>query len=201
MKKILALVLTLLALCALLPVMAEEAPERVPAETYLYTVKDEYLEIRDRVFEEDVTVSGNGSSVWFFNCEFRGDVILSCDSYTWVWIMPDCVRADLTRYVIDCPVREADMMFSFPKFALFQPGDVVFENAGGVLSVEGRPMAVNGTPVYAGDVMALVDENMNVTMLDSAEGVTSFSCVRWWENGEERCVVYTDAPLAAGEEN
>lgn len=189
MKKILCLCLSLL-LAAMFVCAAAEG-ERMSAEQYTFELTaEEPLYIENMIFSEPVTVSGDYGQIFFINCEFASDIILTANEFTRVFIMPDCTVEG--SCIIKNNVKEATLEYAFPKFLTFAPVPVVLEDCIGAVIVLGT-----FDIQFAGETYQLTDAELFYDNTKTEPGFVPYegqeaNCYvvcQWFENGEKKMLV------------
>jgi len=147
--------------------------------------------ICDLIFEQDVTVSGSGCNVWFINCEFKANVINAAETSTFVWIDSSCDIAESTVLKLASGVKEANIEYSIPKFAMFNQIPVECEGIGGVIMVGTDDILINGEAISIADAQYTEDADGNIFEADPNAEYFMHIAIQWYENGEK--VVFTMA--------
>lgn len=187
MKRLICFVLALMLLA--LPVMAEEAPSGIN----FTLLEGNDASIYGLVFQEDVIISGNHARLSFTDCTFLGDIILTSEEGTMVFLMGcnlmgKCIQRN--------GVQEATIDYSLPKFVTDTPVELVLEDClGGVVALGDFPV------VFAGQVYTMAQSQQFVIATESEveivpyEGQEAdyFIVCRWWENGSEVVMVLAEA--------
>lgn len=165
---------------------------RAEADQYEFTASaDEETEVRDLIFDGDVTVTGEGEAVYFRNCEFRGNVINEAATRTVVWIMPDCEFDEGAHCIIRSGVREADIDYSIPKIATCVPVEAECEDLGGIIAGGLFDIVMNGRTFSAADAEYYQTGDGDIVLYEEGMEASAHVVIHWWENGEE--VVFTMA--------
>lgn len=173
-----------------IPAAMLSTSSRTEADEYEYTAsEEEELHIYDRIFLGDVLVHGVGQPVFFHNCEFCADLICDSPSGTYVWVMADCTFGEGARCILKSGVREADMEYAIPKFALCVPAEVECEDLGGVLAAGVFDQVFNGTVYQCNEVEYYQNESGEIVPYEDGMEIHGYVVMHWWENGEE--IVFT----------
>ena len=188
-RKLWLLLAAALCLAGVVPALAEM--ERIPAEQFEYVLAAEEIQyIENLVFDQPVTVSGDYGQIFFANCEFHADIILTADVYTRVFILPDSTVNG--KLILKNKIKEATMETSFPKYITFMPADVVCDDcAGVVISMGDFDTVFNGETYHISDATLFLDNTKPEDGLVPYEGqeANCYMVGQWWENGEKVILV------------
>jgi len=179
MKKFIAILLSALMLvsCAAL---AEES-DRIPAEyTFELFGEDKYIE--NRIFNEDVVISGDGSAhIYFINCQFNGDIINTCDASTRIFLLGSEVNGTC---IFRNTVTETTIDASFPKFMTDAPVNALTENGFGVVIALGDfSITLDGESYDLASAPIFFDPEAGFVPFDGQEA-NLYWVASWIENGE-----------------
>lgn len=153
---------------------------------YEYTVSpDEEINVSDQVFNGDVYVYGEGQAIRFWNCTFNGNLICCSASATMVWVLDGCVFNNGGHCILRSGVREADMNYAIPKFALMMPVEVECEDLGGVMAAGDFDVVFAGKDFNAGNLEYFQKEDGSIVPFEEGMTVNGYVVMHWWENGEE----------------
>ena len=178
-KRFLSLLLALMMIA--LPAMAEQTPANCA-----FTLMDgKEASVQGLLFEGDVVISGNNARLSFYDCTFLGDVILTADTGTMVFLMGctlmgNCIQRN--------SVKEATIDYSLPKFATDSPVELILEDClGGVVALGDFPVVFDGQVYTMSQSQIFVESADPEIVLVPYEGqeASYFIVCRWWENGEE----------------
>jgi len=200
-KKLLALVLALMLL-ACVPAFAEgEASAERTVAPYSYELTEEnapYLE--NLIFNEDVIISGDNAQIFFVNCEFNGDVILTAETATRV-VLLGCEFNG--QCVFENGVQDADLIeYSFPKIVTDTPVDVVCEDGIGTFVIAGDfEVTFNGETYSMADsdfFSGPVNEDGTPSLIPyEGQPADYFIVVRVMTAGEPSVTLLCEAEIAA----
>lgn len=151
--------------------------------------EDEPEVIENLIFNEDVTVSGEKGQITFVNCEFKGDVTLTANEGTRVILEKSQIDGQC-KFQND--TKEATMEWSFPKFLVDIPVDVVCDDCiGAVIPLGDFEIVFNGE-TYSMDKSELFfdlsDPDAGFVPY-TGQQANYYSVVQWWENGEKKVLV------------
>ena len=151
---------------------------------------DEERYVENKVFTEDVVISGDNAQIIFVNCTFLGDITNTADVATRVLIMESKVHGSC---IFVNQVKEATLETPLPKFLIDVPVNVVMEDC-------------VGSAIALGDFMLVVNgkgyEMKNAEWFFTPEGelveyngqeANYLYVAQWWENGEKVFMVITEA--------
>ena len=170
--------------------MEGEGTQRVDAETYEFTASpDEPIYINNQIFNGEVAISGEGQDIYFSNCEFKANVVSYCPATTKVTILPDCEFAEGAHCVLMSGVREADMDYPLPKFALSFPVEVECPDLGGVIAMGDFDISFDGQTYNVSDTMYIQTADGSIIENDGSIACSVHVVGQWWENGEK--IVFT----------
>ena len=170
--------------------MEKDGGLRVDAETYEFTASpDEPIYINNLIFSNEVTISGEGQDVYFSNCEFKANVVSCCASTTKVTILPDCSFDEGAHCVLMSGIREANIDYPLPKFALGFPVEVECSDLGGVIAMGDFDILFDGQTYGINDV--LYSQSADGSIVESNGSMTCSAHVvsQWWENNEK--IIFT----------
>lgn len=190
MKKCIAIWLCLLMLC--LPLIGHAESERTIAP-YTYVLADNsdtYVE--NLIFNEEVVISGENARIIFSNCEFNGDITLTSDEGTRVFLLGCDVSG--TCYV-HSNVREADMEYSNPKFLSDTTISVVCEECvGTVVGIGDIEIQLNGETYSKADGQLYYDNSTpEAGYIPYTGQETSYVAVgQWYQNGKKVVMVFCE---------
>jgi len=179
MKKLIAILLSALMILSFAAIAEESG--RTPAEyTFELSGEDKYIE--NLIFNENVVISGDGSShIYFINCQFNGDIINTCDAATRVFLLGsevngNCIfRNTITETTIDAP---------FPKFMTDASVNAVTENCFGIVIAMGDfPITFDGESYDLASAATYLDPEAGFVSLEGQE-VNLYWVAIWTENGE-----------------
>lgn len=183
MKKIIAL---LAALACLFASALAEGAERVPAAYNFVLAEGEEAYHENLIFSGDVVIGGDNAVIMFANCEFNGDIILTADEATRVYILPDCEING--RYIMRNSVQEATMEYTMPKILSYVPAEVTAEDCiGAFISLGAFDVNYNGETYSVTESQLFFDNTNPDAGLVPYEGqeANCFVVCQWWENGEK----------------
>lgn len=124
----------------------EQSAEKETAQEYNYELSEgDALEVENLIFEEDVTVSGNNAQITFTGCEFKGNIINTADEGTRVIMNGSSIDG---RCVLQNTIKETTMEWSFPKFIVDSPMEIVSEDCIGSVIAMGDFDVVFNSEVY-----------------------------------------------------
>ena len=190
MKKVLSI--CLLCACCLFFAGAFAEGEKMPAEQFTFELAAEETQyIENLIFDQPVTISGDYGQIFFANCGFQADVILTADAFTRVFILPDTtVNGSL---VLKNNVKEGNWFdTAFPKFITYVPVPVVCEDCIGVVFTPGTFDTVfNGETYHLSDATLFYDSTKPEEGFVPYEGqeANCYMVGQWWENGEKVILV------------
>ena len=170
--------------------MEKGGSTRVKAEIYEFTASpEESIYINNQIFNGEVAISGEGQDIYFSNCEFKANVVSYCSAATKVTILPDCEFFEGAHCVLMSGVREADMDYPLPKFALSFPVEVECPDLGGVIAMGNFDISFDGQIYHAGDAMYIQTADGSIIENDGSIACSVHVVGQWWENGEK--IVFT----------
>lgn len=187
MKRLICFVLALMLLAV--PALAQEAS----AGCTITLLEGKEASVTGLVFQEDVIISGNNARVIFTDCTFLGDVILTAEEGTMVFLMGCSLMG---KCIQRNGVQEANMDYPLPKFATDAPIEVVMEDClGGMLAFGDFPVVVNGQVYTMAQSQQFVLSSGTGVEIVPYEGQPAdyFIVCRWWENGSEVVTVLAEA--------
>ena len=168
----------------------EQSAEKETAQEYNYELSEgDALEVENLIFEEDVTVSGNNAQITFTGCEFKGNIINTADEGTRVIMNGSSIDG---RCVLQNTIKETTMEWSFPKFIVDSPMEVVSEDCiGSVIAMGGFDVVFNS------EVYTMADSELFYDIANPDAGFVPyegqeadyFAIAQWWENGEQILLV------------
>ena len=159
-------------------------PLRDVSTVYEYEIHDEYKEVKNMIFNDDVTIYGNTADIVFINCIFNGDLINRGELGTYVWIENTIVNG---KCVIENDLKEATIDTKLPKFLSFTSGlDVVCEDCyGSAIVGMGLSITFNGEEYDLEDADFYFDkETQEFVPYEGQTDAEIFFVGQWWEEGE-----------------
>ena len=186
-KRFFTLFLALMLLA--LPAMAEPAP----ADCTFTLLEGNDASINGLVFQEDVIINGNHARLNFTDCTFFGDIILTSEEGTMVFLMGCSLMG---KCIQRNSVQEATIDYSLPKFVTDKPVELVLEDClGGVVVCGDFPVVFAGQVYTMAQSQQFVIVNGSEVELVPYEGQEAdyFIVCRWWENGSEVVMVLAEA--------
>lgn len=159
-------------------------PLRDVSKVYEYEINEEYKEVKNMIFNDDVTIYGNNADIVFINCIFNGDIINRGELGTMVWIENTIVNG---KCIIKNNLKEATIDTKLPKFLSFTTGlDVVCEECYGS-AIVGPDLSItfNGEEYDREDSEFYYDaETQELVPYEGQEEAEIFMVGQWWEDGE-----------------
>jgi len=159
-------------------------PLRDVSKVYKYEINDTYKEVKNMIFNDDVTIYGNNADIVFINCIFNGDIINRGGLNTRVWIDNTIVNG---KCMIENNLKEATLDTQLPKFLSFTtPLDVVCEECyGSVVVAPNLSITFNGEKYDREDSEFYYDkETQEFVPYEGQEDAEIFFIGQWWEDGE-----------------
>ena len=156
------------------------------AQDYVYELAEEdYTEVENLIFEEDVTVSGDNAQIVFNGCEFKGDIINTAEVGTQVILNNSSLEG---KCVFRNNTKEATMEVSFPKFIVDSPVEAVSEDCIGSIIAMG-----DFETVFDGETYTMADSELFYDISNAEAGfvpyegqeASYYAIAQWWENGEK----------------
>lgn len=170
-----------------------EAPQqdsgKETASTCQFDCTEEEQVVENLVFEEDVTVGGENGQITFAGCEFKGDLILTANEGTRVILEDSSVDG---QCVFRNETKESTMEWSFPKFLVDSPVDIVCTDCiGSVIAFGDFEVTFNGESYAMKDATLYFDLNdPEAGFVPYTGQEASYFCVaQWWENEEKVLMV------------
>ena len=185
MKKIVALILALMMIFAACAFAEESGRTPAPYTFILNDGEDQYYE--NLIFYGDVIVSGENASIFFFNCEFSGDIINTSEAGNKLFLLGGCEVSG--QCIIRNSTQETTVEAPFPKFISDAALNVVTEDCFGAAIVVGDvPITFNGQEYTLSDAEFFYDENAGFVPYEGQEANVLVIC-EWWENGEKTMMI------------
>ena len=179
MKKFIAILLSAFMFLSSAALAGEN--DRIPAEyTFELFGEDKYIE--NRIFNEDVVISGDGSAhIYFINCQFNGDIINTCDASTRIFLLGSEVNGTC---IFRNTVTETTIDASFPKFMTDAPVNALTENGFGVVIALGDfSITLDGESYDLASAPIFMDPEAGFVPFDGQEA-NLYWVASWIENGE-----------------
>ena len=146
---------------------------------------DEVKVVENKIFTENVVISGDHAQIIFANCTFLGDVVNTANVGTRVLLLESKVHGNC---VFDNDVKEATLETSLPKFLTDAPVNVIAEDCVGTTIAMGDFLiAVNGKGIQIKDAEFFSDATKPEQGFVEYKGqdASYLAVTQWWENGEK----------------
>lgn len=167
----------------------QDTDREMADENFFELSEDEEKEIKDLIFEEDVTVSGEKAQITFVNCEFKGDIINTANEGTRV-VLNECEMEG--KCIFQNDTKECTMEWSFPKFLVDSSVETVCEDCiGSVIALGDFEMVFNDETYSMEDSELFFDlSNPKAGFVPYEGQEAGYYCIaQWWENDEKRVLV------------
>jgi len=173
-----------LALAVIL-LLALSSCGKTEAVEYDITGKSDFT-VADTTFDGDVVITGEGGSVAFVNCVFKGNVVNQGGEGARVMFLEGCTFAEDSQCVLESALKEATMETDLPKFLCFcEPPAVSCENSGAVVTFSEYEIEFNGKK-YPVEKAELYNNEVTGEMVPySGQETVMHNVAKWTENGEE----------------
>ena len=146
---------------------------------------DDAIFVENKIFTEDVVISGDNAQVIFTNCTFLGNVVNTANVGTRVLVLESNVNG---KFIFDNDTKEATIETNLPKFLTDAPVEAVIEDCvGSVVVIGDFFVIVNGKAYTLEECEYYLDFTTGEMILVPYEGQEAayFVVAQWWENGEK----------------
>ncbi|MBE6613217.1 MAG: hypothetical protein E7632_12080 [Ruminococcaceae bacterium] len=141
-------------------------------------------------YEAPVIIEGQPGNVLFVDsCWFGEDVTFKCDEGCRVFFSAGSAFTEGAEVIFDTDLKEATLETSLPRVITGAPVKVKADAAYAVHVIELDSVTINGEEYTMEDCTAAVVDN-TVVDLDPEAEYNAFAVTRWWENGEEKMLIY-----------
>ncbi|MBQ1251568.1 MAG: S-layer homology domain-containing protein [Firmicutes bacterium] len=157
---------------------------RTDADEYTYDLDEgDTTACANYNYHEDVYINGDNANIFFENCAFYGDIIITADEGTRAIFDKTCEIYG--NVIFDNDVKEADMDYSMPKAISDTDISAIADDCvGSAIACGGASLNYNGTDYTPADADWYEDAEGNILEYTGQEA-NSIYIGQWWESGEK----------------